>query len=760
MTLCFILTRRPLVCLTSGLARANENCDRTTMVETRRGARARTTRRTYTNRTVNIIDRAIRAAATAAVASTPTTSHIVEDEKAHELDDDVTSAQKTKTNVGRTANVDDDEPTTSQTIDHAAIADALTCVITGRTFEDPVTTPCGHTFEREALAKWMTRGDGERETRAGYGRDIGGGASCPQCRCALYHELPHEWPVNTTVRACVEATFGKSGTERSAIRAVGDGVDDDGGVRPSMGDVEDANSRDVGERKAPGTDVPIVGPTYRLPMFFLDALVPGQEVTLNVFEMRYKVLVRRCLMGSRKFLMMSSEDMNEEEFLHALQEDGELPEFSQAVQYGCRAMNMSLNHFGRFCVECHIVTCQELVDGRFLVRIRAMKHVYLHGATRDPAGYCVASCTEVNSLVEDTSDPDDSADLRARRADIKLMLRVERAMEIFDTWAAMTSGPRWLYNYGGKMSALLQAVGVQPDKNRSVDLAWWIVRVLNPLPTIDGTIEMRAICLNAWQLDVRYRVIAQMLVYSLVLVQHIGIRDWVKREHVIAITICDKLYDELESESGSAIYEKIRSDLMELLRNAEYHPSVESAIEGANLMLADPEERHRGVVPDHTYHEASDVFFEDVVNAMTYSYGRSSIAFAAWRVLSNFEHDSENLRRWNARLLKHFDSSELTSLFEVTGPFSDLLRRDMRSGMYKLLYFYDIVRLVLYLVYRILVLLIFGLGFLFEMLFDREFAGGPRTAMRGFIMTVMIGALCGIFARSSVDAYIAQSAPA
>lgn len=262
------------------------------MVETRRGARATTTRRTYTNRTVDIIDRAIRAAAAAAVAPTPTTSHIVEGEKAHDEadDDDVTSARKTKTNAGEITA--DDAPTTSQTIDHAAIADALTCVITGRTFEDPVTTPCGHTFEREALARWMTRGDGERETRAGYGRDIGGGASCPQCRCALYHELPHEWPVNTTVRACVEATFGKSVTERSERRAVGEGVDDDGGVGPSNRDVEDANSRDIGERKAPGTDVPIVGPTYRLPMFFLDALVPGQEVTLNVFEMRYKVLVQ------------------------------------------------------------------------------------------------------------------------------------------------------------------------------------------------------------------------------------------------------------------------------------------------------------------------------------------------------------------------------------------------------------------------------------------------------------------------------------
>ena len=61
-------------------------------------------------------------------------------------------------------------------------------------------------------------------------------ANCPQCRSALYHELPHEWPVNTTVRECVEAVFGKSARDAEARRAraardaEAENVDGDGGV--------------------------------------------------------------------------------------------------------------------------------------------------------------------------------------------------------------------------------------------------------------------------------------------------------------------------------------------------------------------------------------------------------------------------------------------------------------------------------------------------------------------------------------------------
>jgi hypothetical protein len=66
-----------------------------------------------------------------------------------------------------------------------ALLDALTCPISGKLFVDPVTATCGHTFSRRMLAKWMSQ----------PGRQ----SSCPTCRAPLYHESPHQWPVNTTL---------------------------------------------------------------------------------------------------------------------------------------------------------------------------------------------------------------------------------------------------------------------------------------------------------------------------------------------------------------------------------------------------------------------------------------------------------------------------------------------------------------------------------------------------------------------------------
>ena len=133
----------------------------------------------------------------------------------------------------------DADADTERVVDLDAARAALTCVITNAVFVDPVTTPCGHTFEREALARWITRGererlDASRLARGALGTDAP--ANCPQCRSALYHELPHEWPVNTTVRECVEAVFGKSARDAEARRAraardaEAENVDGDGGV--------------------------------------------------------------------------------------------------------------------------------------------------------------------------------------------------------------------------------------------------------------------------------------------------------------------------------------------------------------------------------------------------------------------------------------------------------------------------------------------------------------------------------------------------
>ena len=210
------------------------------------------------------------------------------------------------------------------------------------------------------------------------------------------HELPHEWPwVNTTVRECVEAVFGKSARtrrrqERRAARdAEGGNVDGDGGGG------DDAGVRGRGDGGSASTrGVPLMRETRALPMFFLDAVDAGQEVALNVFEAKYKILIRRCLMTSRKFLMINAEDADEEEFEKNLRDDDDRLECAGGDRGGvCARCRVSLREFGRFCVECAIVTCQELVDGRFLVRVRAMHHVFVRSAVRDPSGYCVGTCS-------------------------------------------------------------------------------------------------------------------------------------------------------------------------------------------------------------------------------------------------------------------------------------------------------------------------------------------------------------------------------
>lgn len=50
------------------------------------------------------------------------------------------------------------------------------------------------------------------------------------------------------------------------------------------------------------------GALGELPLFVLDAMTPGQELTLNVFEERYKLMVRRCLQATRRFGMVGLVD--------------------------------------------------------------------------------------------------------------------------------------------------------------------------------------------------------------------------------------------------------------------------------------------------------------------------------------------------------------------------------------------------------------------------------------------------------------------
>ena len=92
-----------------------------------------------------------------------------------------------------------------------------------------------------------------------------------------------------------------------------------------------------------------------LPLFITDYVLPGQAVALNVFEPRYRLMVRRCLDGDRQFGMLGAPDPN------ALREGRSIGS------------------------EVEIKDSRQLHDGRFHIQVRA-------SASRGPRAAADRSC--------------------------------------------------------------------------------------------------------------------------------------------------------------------------------------------------------------------------------------------------------------------------------------------------------------------------------------------------------------------------------
>ena len=74
-----------------------------------------------------------------------------------------------------------------------------------------------------------------------------------------------------------------------------------------------------------------------LPMFVMDVMLPGQSMQLNIFEPRYRLLVRRCMEGSRRFGMVG--------------------------------FDRQLGRINEWAAECEIVECEPFADGRYYINI-------------------------------------------------------------------------------------------------------------------------------------------------------------------------------------------------------------------------------------------------------------------------------------------------------------------------------------------------------------------------------------------------------
>ena len=139
----------------------------------------------------------------------------------------------------------------------ASVGEEFECSLCLRLLYEPVTTGCGHTFCKPCL-----------------GRVADHSSRCPYCRTVLYY-FAGEMAINQTLNNVLLKHF-----------------------------PEECRARAAEESTVPQTAPDSTGQRRVLPLFVMTSVFPGQRQSLNIFEPRYRLLVRRVMMGSRRLGMI------------------------------------------------------------------------------------------------------------------------------------------------------------------------------------------------------------------------------------------------------------------------------------------------------------------------------------------------------------------------------------------------------------------------------------------------------------------------
>ncbi|XP_071701755.1 uncharacterized protein [Rutidosis leptorrhynchoides] len=213
--------------------------------------------------------------------------------------------------------------------------DDFDCTVCLKLLYEPITTPCGHTFCRSCLFQSMDRGN-----------------RCPLCRTVLFIS-PRTCAISVTLKNIIERNF----------------------------PVEYA------ERKLENDSLTNMGPDL-LPLFVLDVVLPFQKFHLNIFEARYRLMVRRLMEGNRRMGMVTLDSTT-----------------GSIADYGC---------------EVEITDCEPLPDGRFFLEVESRRRCRIL-RNWDQDGYRVAEIEWVKDLspgegTKERSDLQDMTDIVAEYA--------------------------------------------------------------------------------------------------------------------------------------------------------------------------------------------------------------------------------------------------------------------------------------------------------------------------------------------------------
>ncbi|XP_024524849.1 LON peptidase N-terminal domain and RING finger protein 1-like isoform X1 [Selaginella moellendorffii] len=170
--------------------------------------------------------------------------------------------------------------------------DDFDCTLCLKLLYNPVTTPCGHSFCRACLLQALDHGN-----------------KCPMCRTVLFVN-PKTYPVSVTLNNVIQRNFAEEYQDRKA---------------------------EVDGMTLAGNEI--------LPLFVMDFVVPFEKMCLNIFEPRYRLMVRRIMEGNHRMGMVG--------------------------------VDPQTGTIADVCCEVEICECDPLPDGRFLLQVEGRRRCHI-----------------------------------------------------------------------------------------------------------------------------------------------------------------------------------------------------------------------------------------------------------------------------------------------------------------------------------------------------------------------------------------------
>jgi len=267
------------------------------------------------------------------------------------------------------------------------------CSLCMKLFFEPVTTPCGHSFCRHCFLRARDHNN-----------------KCPMCRTLL--PVGKEIPVTAALCQILQSSFPEEyEARRQEERAQFSGQEGEGEEQP-------------------------------LPLFVMTSIFPGEEISLNIFEPRYRLLVRRSMEGSRKL--------------------------------GMGAVDSS-RQLCDVATELEICECQALPDGRFHIEVKAKRRFRILRSWEQD-GVRIAQPEFFHDTPPEAASPEAEALQSFAKSAIASILAVRDPLE------------RYVLGMGGtppNMLTWIQGVSEAPTAEEAEKLSFWLACLLQPFHRFD-----------------------------------------------------------------------------------------------------------------------------------------------------------------------------------------------------------------------------------------------------------------------------------